>query len=151
MDNAEMIRVCDCTLRQGEKSPELSFREKIELCRLLDKLDIELTEKQLCDVYNQVKALGDKGKKVSDIELQSIAISELSTGEKEYRACLLIVLMNTRNAFTPLQKARLFTVKNANINMCSTRSIAGSRHGLTAKHWHTDNCHPTGLSTRSGT
>ena len=50
----------------------------------LDKLDIELTEKQLCDVYNQVKALGDKGKKVSDIELQSIAISELSTGEKEY-------------------------------------------------------------------
>ena len=50
----------------------------------LDKLDIELTEKQLCDVYNQVKALGDKGKKVYDIELQSIAISELSTGEKEY-------------------------------------------------------------------
>lgn len=49
MDNAEMIRVCDCTLRQGEKSPELSFREKIELCRLLDKLDIDMIElKEIC-------------------------------------------------------------------------------------------------------
>ena len=44
MGNAEMIRICDCTLRQGGKSPELSFREKIELCRLLDKLDIDLIE-----------------------------------------------------------------------------------------------------------
>ena len=44
MDKHEMIRICDCTLRQGEKSPELSFREKIELFRLLDKLDIDLIE-----------------------------------------------------------------------------------------------------------
>ena len=49
MGNSEMIRICDCTLRQGEKSPELSFREKIELCRLLDKLDIDLIElKEIC-------------------------------------------------------------------------------------------------------
>ncbi len=49
MENSEMIRICDCTLRQGEKSPELSFREKIELCRLLDKLDIDLIElKEIC-------------------------------------------------------------------------------------------------------
>ena len=52
MDNAEMIRVCDCTLRQGEKSPELSFREKIELCRLLDKLDIDMIElKEICRLH----------------------------------------------------------------------------------------------------
>ena len=44
MNNSETIQICDCTLRQGEKSPELSFREKIELCRLLDKLDIDLIE-----------------------------------------------------------------------------------------------------------
>ena len=49
MDNSRIIRICDCTLRQGEKSPELSFREKIELCRLLDKLDIDLIElKEIC-------------------------------------------------------------------------------------------------------
>ena len=46
MSNPESIRICDCTLRQGEKSPELSFREKIELCRLLDKLDVDLIELQ---------------------------------------------------------------------------------------------------------
>ncbi len=49
MDNSRIIRICDCTLCQGEKSPELSFREKIELCRLLDKLDIDLIElKEIC-------------------------------------------------------------------------------------------------------
>ena len=44
MGNTETIRICDCTLRQGEKSPQLSFRETIELCRLLDKLGIDLIE-----------------------------------------------------------------------------------------------------------
>ena len=41
MENAERIRICDITLCQGEKSPELSFRETIELCRMLDKLDVD--------------------------------------------------------------------------------------------------------------
>ena len=44
MGNTETIRICDCTLCQGEKSPQLSFRETIELCRLLDKLGIDLIE-----------------------------------------------------------------------------------------------------------
>lgn len=44
MGNTETIRICDCTLRQSEKSPQLSFRETIELCRLLDKLGIDLIE-----------------------------------------------------------------------------------------------------------
>ena len=42
MANSEGIRICDCTLVQGEKSPEMSFREKIELCRLLDRLNVDL-------------------------------------------------------------------------------------------------------------
>ena len=41
MENAGKVRICDITLCQGEKSPELSFRETIELCRMLDKLDID--------------------------------------------------------------------------------------------------------------
>ena len=48
MENSEMIRICDCTLRQGEKSPELSFREKIELCRLIDKLGVSAID--LCPI-----------------------------------------------------------------------------------------------------
>ncbi len=42
MSNPEKIRICDSTLCQGEKGPELSFREKIELCRMLDRLDVDL-------------------------------------------------------------------------------------------------------------
>ena len=41
MDQLNRIKICDCTLRQGEKSPELSFREKIELCRIMDRLDLD--------------------------------------------------------------------------------------------------------------
>ena len=44
MNKPQTVNICDCTLRQGEKTPELSFREKIELCRLLDKLGIDLIE-----------------------------------------------------------------------------------------------------------
>ncbi len=40
-NQADNLRICDCTLCQGEKSPEMSFREKIELCRLIDRLNIE--------------------------------------------------------------------------------------------------------------
>ena len=38
------VRICDCTLCQGEKSPDMSFREKIELARMLDRLGIDLIE-----------------------------------------------------------------------------------------------------------
>ena len=41
MSNSEKVSICDCTLCQGEKSPELSFRETIELCKMLDKLDVD--------------------------------------------------------------------------------------------------------------
>lgn len=41
MSSPEKVRICDCTLCQGEKSPELSFREKIELCKMLDRLDVD--------------------------------------------------------------------------------------------------------------
>ncbi len=44
MANAKEVQICDCTLCQGEKSPDMSFREKIELCRMLDKLGIDLIE-----------------------------------------------------------------------------------------------------------
>ena len=44
MTGCEKIRICDCTLRQGNSTPALSFREKIELCRLLDQLNVDVIE-----------------------------------------------------------------------------------------------------------
>ena len=44
MPGCEKIRICDCTLRQGNSTPALSFREKIELCRLLDQLNVDVIE-----------------------------------------------------------------------------------------------------------
>ena len=40
----ERIIVCDKTLKQDEKRFSLNFREKIELCRLLDRLDVDYIE-----------------------------------------------------------------------------------------------------------
>ena len=41
MNKSEKVRICDCTLCQGEKSPAMSFRETIELCKILDKLNVD--------------------------------------------------------------------------------------------------------------
>ena len=42
----EMIRFSDCTLQQTEDSLSLSFREKLELCKHLDRLNLSAVEFQ---------------------------------------------------------------------------------------------------------
>lgn len=42
--NTNQIRICDCTLRQKSDLPSLSFREKLELCRFIDKLNVDMIE-----------------------------------------------------------------------------------------------------------
>lgn len=49
----------------------------------LKDYNIDLTETQFCSVYDQIKALGDKGKTITDADLKAIAITELSTVEEE--------------------------------------------------------------------
>ena len=44
MTNRETVRISDCTLRQKKDLPELSFREKLELCRLMDRLNPDMIE-----------------------------------------------------------------------------------------------------------
>ena len=61
MENTQKVRICDITLCQGEKSPALSFRETIELCRMLDRLDID---------YIGLK--GIKQKKVDSLLIKSV-------------------------------------------------------------------------------
>ena len=40
MKTSELVHISDCTLPQAENHFELSFKEKIELCRLIDKLGV---------------------------------------------------------------------------------------------------------------
>lgn len=48
MKNQELVHVSDCTLFAAEDHYELSFREKIELCRLIDKLGVSAID--LCPI-----------------------------------------------------------------------------------------------------
>ena len=50
--NEKCVRISDCTLRQKNGLPVLSFREKLELCRLMDRLNVDMIE---MDLMRQVK------------------------------------------------------------------------------------------------
>ena len=50
----------------------------------LDQLDLDITSKQFENIYNQVKLIGDKGICITDEDLKSIVITELTTAQKEY-------------------------------------------------------------------
>lgn len=50
----------------------------------LKEFNIEISDKQFDNIYNQVKTLGDKGKCITDDDLRSIAITEIGTSDKEY-------------------------------------------------------------------
>ena len=40
MISREQVQISDCTLPEAENKFELSFREKIELCRIIDKMGV---------------------------------------------------------------------------------------------------------------
>ena len=48
MNRQELVHISDCTLLAAEDHYELSFREKIELCRLIDKLGVSSID--LCPI-----------------------------------------------------------------------------------------------------
>ena len=48
MNQTELVHVSDCTLPQADNHFELSFKEKIELCRLIDKLGVSSID--LCPI-----------------------------------------------------------------------------------------------------
>lgn len=48
MDRQKEIVICDCTLLDAANHIELSFREKIELCRLIDRLGVSAID--LCEI-----------------------------------------------------------------------------------------------------
>ena len=50
----------------------------------LDSFNLDVSDKQFENIYNQVKTIGDKGISVTDEDLKSIVITELTTTGKEY-------------------------------------------------------------------
>lgn len=62
MNKTELVHVSDCSLLQAEDHYELSFREKIELCRLIDKLGVSSID--LCPI---------RRKKIDSLLVKSIS------------------------------------------------------------------------------
>lgn len=91
MNNPEKVRICDCTLCQGEKSPEMSFREKIELCKMLDKLDVD---------YISLK-------EISNIKIDSLLIKSVSQTVRNSRLAVPVSLSenNTEIVWEALKDA----------------------------------------------
>ncbi|KZX12636.1 2-isopropylmalate synthase [Methanobrevibacter filiformis] len=50
----------------------------------LKDYNINMNENQFCSVYDQIKALGDKGKIITDADLKAIAVTVLGKAEEEY-------------------------------------------------------------------
>jgi len=49
----------------------------------LEEYKIEMNEDQFCTVYDQIKALGDKGKTITDADLKAIAVTVLGKAKEE--------------------------------------------------------------------
>ena len=64
MNPEKEISICDCTLLDAADHVELSFREKIELCRLIDKLGVSTIE--MCEI---------RQKKIDRLLIKSICSS----------------------------------------------------------------------------
>ena len=61
MNKNDLVRISDCSLLQAEDSYHLTFREKIELCRLIDKLGVYSID--LCQI---------RQKKIDSLLIKSI-------------------------------------------------------------------------------
>ena len=48
----------------------------------LEEYNIELTDDQFEKVFSQVKALGDKGKTITDYDLKALAITQISAAKE---------------------------------------------------------------------
>lgn len=92
MNQTDKITICDCTLYQGEKSPEMSFRETIELCKMLDRLDVD---------YISLKEIRQK-------KIDSLLIRSVSQTVKNARIAVPVTLAedNTDAAWEALKDAR---------------------------------------------
>ncbi|MBD3262454.1 MAG: 2-isopropylmalate synthase, partial [Candidatus Altiarchaeales archaeon] len=74
--------------------------------KLVAEEGLKMTDQQLKEVYAQIKYLGDKGKRVTSVDLESIALSVL--GEKKQKALRMEELVAIAgNRFTPTASVKV--------------------------------------------
>lgn len=73
---------------------------------ILDELSIKVSDEQLKEVFNQVKYMGDKGKRVTSVDLEAIA-SSVSGLKKETKIKLEELVAVAGNKFTPTASVKL--------------------------------------------
>ncbi len=74
--------------------------------KMLEDLNISVTDEQLKDIFHQVKFMGDKGKKVTNVDLEAIAHSVLGI-ELERAIKLEELVAVAGNKFTPTASVKL--------------------------------------------
>lgn len=72
----------------------------------LDDYDFIVDDTQLCDIYTQIKNLGDKGKQITDADFKSITITTISKAKNE-RVKLLGLSVMTGLGFSPTATVKL--------------------------------------------
>ncbi len=78
MNKQDFVSVSDCSLMQAEDRFELSFREKIELCRLIDKLGV--TAIDLCMIRNK--------------KIDSLLVKSISSAVRNAKVAVPVDLMD---------------------------------------------------------
>ena len=92
MSERQLVRVSECTLRDASGSLSLSFREKIELCKLMDRLNMDLIE---MDVIRQNR-------------IDSLLVKSVSSAVKNAAVAVPVLLEdeNVQKAWEALREAR---------------------------------------------
>ncbi len=75
------------TIALGKHTGHAAIKSK------LDEHNIKLSDKQFDHIFTQIKSLGDKGKVITDNDLNSIILTEISTSQKEYIKLLGLSVM----------------------------------------------------------
>jgi len=74
--------------------------------KMLDDLDISVNDEQLKEIFKQIKYIGDKGKRVTNVDLESIAHSVLGIDvEKAIKVDELVAVAG--NKFTPTASVKI--------------------------------------------
>lgn len=127
---------------------KLTGRHSVE--RQLGNIGVKPTKTQLIEITNRVKALGDKGKQVTDVDLRAIAETVIGALPKEEKIVeLKEVTVTTGSTITPTASVRLSIRGEERIGsatgvgpvdaaIAAIRNVMGEISELRLKEYHLD-------------
>jgi D-citramalate synthase len=74
--------------------------------KMVEELDLKVNEEQLAEIFKQVKYMGDKGKRVTNVDLEAIASQALGIEQKRHIKLEELVTV-AGNKFTPTASVKL--------------------------------------------